>query len=213
MTVSGPALDVLKSFIGGANAQYRAAGLGEYQMRVAKDGSVTIPHRPTPAFKVPAATGDAAADQAAAGASATGTAPAAGAAAPPAGASAGATPPVPADVKRTGPAPKISGLQQGGDNAFKLAWAPVAGAKQYGIWQDGVLLGHVPSPSFAGQVAANASSTIQVDAVLANGSRTALTKALKVARDSSGKLTFGAADGSTAGAPSPAATAPAAAAS
>lgn len=193
-SVSGTSLAVLKSFVASANAQYREAGLGEYQMRVGRDGSVTQPDHPKAAAFTSPAKGDAAGTTAPSSAqptAATQQATAGAAAAAPGAAAASAAPT--GAVKRSGPAPKISGLAQGGADAFKLSWAAVAGAKQYGIWQDGVLLGHVPSPSFAGQVAQGASSTIQVDAVLANGSRTALTTPLRVARGADGKLTFDAA--------------------
>ncbi|MCW2949901.1 MAG: hypothetical protein JWN41_914, partial [Thermoleophilia bacterium] len=41
--MSGDSLRVLRGFIASANAQMRAAGLGEHQMHVAKSGVVTSP--------------------------------------------------------------------------------------------------------------------------------------------------------------------------
>ncbi|MCW2921230.1 MAG: hypothetical protein JWL76_1104 [Thermoleophilia bacterium] len=178
-------MTVLKGFVAQANESYRNAGLGEYQMKLDKHGNVTIPRGHARA--VPSA-GAAAPEQATAGAAATGTAPSAGAA--PAATT--------ADVKRSGAAPAISGLKPTADG-FALEWKPVAGAKQYGVWQDGVLLGHVPSPKFAGAMAPGAGGVLQIDAVLANGTRTALTKAIRIGRDASGKL--GVSDPSAAAAP------------
>ncbi len=197
-------MTVLKGFIAQANESYRNAGLAEYQMRLDKHGNVTIPKVRARARAVPSA-GAAAPEQAAQGAQTTGNAPA-GAAAPP---SAGAAPsPATGAVKRSGTAPAISGLAPTADG-FALEWKPAAGAKQYGVWQNGVLLGHVPNPKFAGTLAPGAGGVLQVDAVLANGARTELTKAIRIGRDASGKL--GVSDPS---APAPAtgagATAPAA---
>jgi hypothetical protein len=177
--MSGESLSVLRNFVAAANAQYREAGLAQYQMHVRADGSVTVPGAHSPAFHAKAKVGPAASASA-------------GAASSQAAAGAAKVDPTGANVKRSGPAPKITDLQQGGTDQFKLGWAPVAGAVKYGIWQDGVLLGHVTDPSFAGQVAAGATGTIQVDAVRADGSRTALTRALVVAHVADGKLTFGA---------------------
>jgi hypothetical protein len=42
----------------------------------------------------------------------------------------------------------------------------------FGAFEDGVLLGHVPSPQFAGALTAGSGGVIQVDAVLASGART-----------------------------------------
>lgn len=172
MSISATSNTVLKSFIAGANAQYRDAGLSQYQMRLQKDGTVTVPGRPAPKFQPAAASGSAAAEQAVEGA-------APGAAAPGA-----------AGPKRTGPAPVVVDLAQGGADSFKMTWKPVAGARQYGIWQDGVLIGHVPSPSFAGQLAQGGSGVIEIDAVRADGTRTALTRALRVTRTAQDKITF-----------------------
>lgn len=186
---------VLKNFLDGANAQYRSAGLGQYQMRLQKDGTVTVPGRPAPEFGAPRGTGSAAADQATAGA-----APA------PAGPAAPAGP-----VKRAGPAPTISVLEQSAADAFTMGWKPIQGAKQYGVWQDGKLIGHVANPTFAGNLAAGASGTIQVDAVRPDGTRTALTRVLRVARTPDGKITFDVpgATGPAEGAPPTAPAAPA----
>ena len=196
-------MTVLKGFIAQANESYRNAGLAEYQMKLDKHGNVTIPTVRARARAVPAA-GEAAPDQATAGAAATGAAHAAGTAAPTAGAAPATTS---NDVKRSGAAPAISGLAPTADG-FALEWKPVTGAKQYGVWQDGVLLGHVPNPTFAGAMAAGAGGVIQIDAVLANGARTALTKAIRIGRDASGKL--GVSDPNAAPAAAPAAAAPAA---
>ena len=198
-SLSGPSLTVLRGFVAQANESYRNAGLGEYQMKLDRHGNVTIPRVRARARAVPSA-GAAAPEQATQGAATPRTAPAAGAA-PSAGAASGT-------VKRAGAAPAISGLAPTADG-FALEWKPVAGAKQYGVWQDGVLLGHVPSPKFAGALAAGAGGVLQIDAVRADGTRTALTKAIRIARDASGKL--GVSDPSAPAAPAGAsATAPAA---
>lgn len=161
---------VLRQFIAGANSQYRAAGLGQYQMRVARDGSVSVPRRPPPTFRPPQPVAGTAPQQASAGAAAT------------------AGPGTPA--RRSGPAPKVVDLRQSGADAFQIEWQPVAGARQYGIWQDGVLLGHVPSPRFAGTLASGASGTIEIDAVRADGTRTELTRALRVSLAGDGRIRF-----------------------
>lgn len=195
-TIAGPSMTVLKGFVAQANESYRNAGLAEYQMRIDKNGNVTIPKVRARARAVPSA-GAAAPEQAVQGAATTGQAPTGAAPSSSDGA-----------VKRAGAAPAISGLAPTADG-FALEWKPVAGARQYGVWQDGVLLGHVPNPKFAGMLAAGAGGVLQVDAVLANGTRTSLTKAIRIGRDASGKL--GVSDPS---APAPAAgasaTAPAA---
>ena len=191
--------DVLRGFISAANKQYRDAGLSEYQMKIERDGSVSIP-RSQAGFKSTSPSGSAAPEQAKAGA-----APAT----PPAGAQ-GASGPDPTKAKRTGQPLKVTDLQQSGSEAFKIAWGPVAGAKQYGVWQDGVLIGHVASPSFAAQLSPGASGVIQVDAVRADGSRTPLTRALRVARTPDGKITFDVPGATPAAAAAGAATAPAA---
>lgn len=190
--MSGESLTVLRRFVAGTNAQLRKAGRAEYQMRVARDGSITVPKMPKPGSR-PAASG---AKEATAGAKAIGAAGAAGAAAPGA-------------IHRTGAAPAISDLQRGADRGFRLAWAPTQGATAYGIWQDGSLLGHVTNPAFAGQLAETGSSVIQIDAVRADGSRSQLTKPLRAGVDASGGVTF-AVDGMEAAPPAGAAAAPAA---
>lgn len=197
MTRTAPTGDqVLRTFIGAANKQYRDAGLGQYQMRVERNGTVTIP-RSQAGFKAPSASGSAAADQAKAGA------------APQQAPSAGAAPGAGAKVKRSGPPPKVVDLQQGGPDAFKIAWQPIPGAKQYGVWQDGTLIGHVTSPSFAANLAAGASGILQIDAVLATGARSNLTRALRVTRTPEGRITFDVPGASPApGAPAPGAPAP-----
>ena len=203
-SMSGESLGVLRSFIAGANAQYRAAGLGEYQLRVKSDGTVDVPDRPAPSFPAPDAAGSAAREQATAGAAAQTGAPPTASAAPPAGA---------ATAAPAGAAPKITGLQQSGADAFRLAWAPVQGAVRYGVWQDGVLIGSVPKPEYAASLAVGASGTIQIDAELAGGKRSAKTPALVASRGADGKLAFDV-PGATkpaAGAAPPATPAPAAA--
>jgi hypothetical protein len=110
-SVSPSSNDVLRGFISAANKQYRDAGLGQYQMRVHKDGTVTVPHA-SAGFKAPAASGSAAPEQAQAGAAP--AAPAAGAQ--------GAAAPDPTKAKRTGQPPKVTDLQQSGSEAFKIAW-------------------------------------------------------------------------------------------
>ncbi len=192
MSLSGPSMTVLRNFVGQANESYRKAGLSEYQMKLDKHGNVTIPNVRARARAVPAA-GEAAAEQATSGAATTANDVKPG-----------------NDVKRSGEAPAVSGLKPTADG-FQLEWKPVAGAKQYGVWQNGVLLGHVPSPSFAGAMAAGAGGVIQIDAVRADGTRTALTKALRIARDASGKLGVSDPSAPTApAAPAAPATAPAA---
>jgi hypothetical protein len=186
--MSGPSMKVLRGFVAAANAQYRDAGLSQYQMKLDRDGNITVPRSRSKGFKPVPGTGSAAAEQASAGA-----APAA----PPAGAATGAAP-------RSGAAPKPNGLTRTADG-FAMKWEPVAGAKQYGIWQDGALLGHVTSPQFAGALAAGSSGVIQVDAVLANGARTELSPPVRIALDASGKLAV-----SDPTKPAPTASAPAA---
>jgi hypothetical protein len=168
--------EVFTRFIAAANQQYRDAGLGQYQMHVRSNGTVDVPHSRA-GFKAPSSSGSAAGEQAKAGAAQ--PAPSAGAAPAPA-----------ANVKRSGPAPQVVDLKQGGVDAFKIAWKPIAGAKQYGVWQDGALIGHVTDPSFAANLAPGASGIIQIDAVLANGTRSALTRALRVTRTPDNKITF-----------------------
>ncbi|MCW2955847.1 MAG: hypothetical protein JWO69_716 [Thermoleophilia bacterium] len=194
-SLSGASMQVLKSFIAGANAQYRAADLGEYQMKVDGSGRVTTPNAPRPG-EAPttsvamAPQGSAAPQQAAAGAAAA----------------------APSGAAPAGAAPRITDIQQGANNAFKLSWAPVDGAKGYGIYENGKLLGHVTDPSFAGQVAAGSRGDIEIDAVRADGSRTAKTPALVVAVGTDGKLAIDVAGGAKQAAAGAAATAPAAAA-
>lgn len=214
--LSGPGLSVLRGFIAASNEQYRKAGLGEYQMRVDRNGRVTQPHRPAPSFRPVPGTGKAAADQAAQGAAQQPAAagatqqPSAGAAQSPAGApSSGAAQPGAA-----GPSPTLTSVKPTADG-FSMTWQPVQGARQYGIWVDGALVGHVPKPSFAGTLAPGGGGAIQVDAVLADGSRTEPTTPLALVRDAQGKLAVRDPRNGTAPAPTPAAsaTAPAAPAS
>jgi len=166
-------MTVLKGFIAQANESYRNAGLSEYQMKLDKHGNITIPTVRARAKAAPAA-GAAAPEQAATGAATTGTA------APTAGAA-------PAAAQRAGAAPAIAGLKPTADG-FELSWKAVTGAKQYGIYRDGVLLGHVPSPKFAATLAAGRDGVIQIDAQLANGARTELTNPVRIGRDANGKL-------------------------
>jgi hypothetical protein len=173
--MTGPSMKVLRGFVAAANAQYRDAGLDQYQMKLDRDGNITVPRSRSKRFKPVPGTGTAAADQAS-----TGAAPATR----PSGAKTGAAP---GAAVRSGAAPKLNGLAPTADG-FAMKWAPVAGAKQYGIWQDGVLLGHVPSPQFAGALTAGSGGVIQVDAVLASGARTELMPPVRIARDASGKL-------------------------
>jgi hypothetical protein len=156
-SISGPGAQVLRGFIAAANAQYREAGLGEYQMRLRSDGTVSTPDAPAPEFEQPSSTGTAASEQAAAGAS---------------------------EAARSGDAPTVTSLQQSADG-FALRWEAVADAKAYGIWVDGQLVGTVPEPAFDGTLAAGASGVVQVDAVRADGTRTALTEPLQVGAGSS----------------------------
>lgn len=200
--ISGPGLSVLRGFIAASNEQYRKAGLGEFQMRVDSHGRVTTPRRRTPRFKPVPGTGSAASEQAAQGArvrAAPAAAPAGTATAQPAAATA---------------APTFTSLKPTRDG-FSMTWQPVQGAAQYGIWIDGALVGHVPKPAFAGTLDAGAAGVVQVDAVLANGSRTQQTAPLGLVRDAAGKLSVR--DPRTAQAPAApaagAATAPAAPAS
>jgi hypothetical protein len=167
--------EVFTRFIDAANKQYRDAGLSQYQMRVERNGTVSVPHS---GFKRPNTSGSAAGDQARQGAS------------PQKAPSAGAAPADPAKVKRSGAAPKVVDLQQGGADAFKIGWQAVAGAAKYGVWQDGVMIGTVTDPSFAANLAPGASGIIQIDGIRADGTHTALTRALRVTRTADGKITF-----------------------
>ena len=174
-------MTVLRGFIASANAQYRKAGLGEYQMRVGADGSVTVPDRPAPEFKRSTPAGTAAPDQASAGAATQQSAAAAPA----------------ADANRAGAAPTFTSLKPTA-SGFAIRWDKVDGAKQYGIWIDGALVGHVPAPSFDGTIKPGTGGTFQVDAVRADGTRTPLTRGIRLDRTANGKLQV--ADGSGAGA-------------
>lgn len=198
--MSGPSLTVLRQFVAGANAQYRAAGLGAYQMRVSRTGTVTVPRRPKAAFRSPQGTERAGAEQARAGARAR---PA------PTGTGAAATP-VSRATSRTGAAPAVTGLRPTGQDSFDLAWAPAPGAVRYGIWQDGRLIGHVPSPRFIGVLAAGSAGVIQVDAVREDGTRSELTRPLRVHRGADGTMGFAAAAPQQADAAAPVGASPAA---
>jgi hypothetical protein len=185
--MSGDSLSVLRGFISAANSQLRAAGLGEHQMHVSSTGKVTTPDAPSPTFHSKAG---------AAGPAASST----GAKQSSAGASKVA-------------APQPTGVEHGGADAFRISWKPVPGATSYGVWQDGKLIGSVTEPAFAGQLAANSKGTIQIDAVLANGTRSARTPALVVTRPGTATLAYSGAmaqamAGAAAAAPA-AATAPA----
>lgn len=162
-SVANTSRSVLTSFLAAANAQYREAGLGQYQMRVARDGSVSMPHRPRPTFKAPSAGGDAASAQASDGAAATAEA-----------------------IKRSGAAPTVRGAATA--DGFQLQWSGIQGAKDYGIWQDGVLIGHVPKPSFIGKLAAGAAGVIQIDARRADGTRSELSTPLRTVRGADGRV-------------------------
>lgn len=201
--LSGPGLTVLRGFIAASNEQYRKAGLGEYQMRVDRNGRVTQPDRPTPRFKPVPGTGSAAPDQAAQGAA---PQPTAAPQPQPSAGPSGAVPPATA-----APAPTVTSVEPTSDG-FAMTWQQVQGARQYGVWIDGALVGHVPKPSFAGTLAAGSAGAIQVDAVLADGSRTQPTAPLALVRDATGKLAVRdpRAESATAAAPAGAATAPAA---
>lgn len=157
--ITGPGRDVLERFVEGANAQYRAAGLAEHQIKLDRRGQLVLPGASRTRFRTPSASGSAAPEQASASAAA---------------------------IRRSGAAPAVSDLKQRGTDEFQLAWKPVQGAARYGIWQDGKLMGHVTDPSFAGKVASGTSNVLQVDAVRADGTRTALTKPLKVTQGPSG---------------------------
>jgi len=184
MSVTNPeSMRVLRSFISGANAQYRSAGMGDFQMHVHKDGSVTQTHRTAPEFKQPSTTGAA---QAQAGASSSGSAA-------PGSASTSSPSPAPAPSTATRGAPTISDVKKVGADGFALTWSPVAGAAKYGIWQNGVLAGYVTSPSFAGSVATDTKSVLQIDAVTAAGVHSARTGALQVTRAANGAIFFAAA--------------------
>lgn len=172
---------VLKAFLAGANAQYREAGLGEYQLRLRADGSVHAPDAPP-------------AGQARAGAAAA-AAPGASAASGAATGAASSSPAGPADAARAGAAatpagaaPTLAQVDSPSADSVRLTWQPVPGAARYGIWQDGQLIGSVPNPSFAAQIAANATSVIQIDAELAGGRRSPRTPAVQVSRSGDGRV-------------------------
>jgi hypothetical protein len=162
--MSGDSLSVLRGFVSAANAQYRAAGLGEHQMRVSSTGKVTTPSAPDPSFKDKASPASSTTQTSAAKQSTAGAAQVA--------------------------APQPTAVENGGTDAFRISWKPVAGATAYGIWQDGKLIGSVSQPSFAGQLAPDSKGTIQIDAQLANGARSARTPALVVTRTGSAALAF-----------------------
>lgn len=191
-------MTVLRGFVAGANAQYRAAGLGEYQMHVDSKGRVSTPNAPAPKFKPVSGTGNAASAQAADGASASSSTASASAA--PAGDAPAAA--------RAGAAPTLTGLKPTADG-FTMTWQPVKGATKYGIYVDGKLVGHVPKPTFTGTIPAGTGGVMQVDAVAANGTRTAMTAPIRLDMDASGKLSASDPNAAEQGA----ATAPAAAGS
>jgi hypothetical protein len=172
---------VLRGFVSASNAQYRRAGLDEYQMRVHADGRVTVPNRPDPEFNPVKGTGSAAAQQAQAGAAQQGAAPSAGAV--PSGAAA----PGDGGAARAGSAPRFTSLKPT-PKGFALRWEAVPGAEKYGIYVDGALVGHVPKPSFDGTVGVGTGGVIQVDAVAADGTRTQPTAPMHVARVKDGTL-------------------------
>jgi hypothetical protein len=190
--MSGDSLRVLRGFVSAANAQLRAAGLGEHQMRVTKGGQVTTPsvvaELKAKAAALPASGSSNGSAQATRGASTIG-------------------------------APVATSLQSSGSDAFRITWGAVQGATRYGIWQNGALLGYVTDPRFAGNLAAGSSGTIQVDAVLATGAHSAKSAALAVSRAGSAAIAFAgpmaetAAAAQAASAASTAAAAPAPAAS
>ncbi len=168
-SISGPAAAVLRGFIAAANAQYREAGLSDYQLKLRSDGTVTTKHRHAARFKAQSAASSSGTQQASDGAAATTTTSSSAA------------------MTRSGAAPTISSLKPT-DTGFALQWQAVTGAKQYGIWIDGALIGTVTNPQFAGTLDKGSSGVIQVDAVLTNGTRTALTTAVKLTRGSDGTV-------------------------
>lgn len=158
---------VLKAFIAGTNATYREAGLSEYQLRVRTDGSVDAPNAP-------------AAGQARAGARSASAAPAGTAAAGSAQTGAATT--------VAGAPPTLTKVDAPSTDSVRLTWEAVPGATRYGIWQDGQLIGSVPDPSFVAKIAANGSSTLEIDAELAGGRRSPKTPAVQVARTGEGPV-------------------------
>lgn len=180
-------MTVLRGFIAKSNEQYRKAGLEEFQMRVERDGSVTIPTRAARSQAV-RARANAAAAQATAGAAqaTTGSAQASSGAVPSAPTQASTTSGV-SDVPRTGAAPQITAMKPT-KAGFNMSWKPVTGAVKYGIWVGGSLIGEVPKATFIGTIEPGSGGIIQVDSVAKDGTRSELSRALVVARTSSGEL-------------------------
>jgi hypothetical protein len=124
----------------------------------------------SPAASANAAGGSSGSAQAASGAdqaSAKGAAGAAGAA----GASG-----APGPVSNAVPVPQIAIAKIVQPGVIGVGWNPVPNAVAYGIYENGKLIGHVTSPVFAAKIAGTVN--FQVDAVMADGTRSAKTKVI-----------------------------------
>ncbi len=100
----------------------------------------------------------------------------------------GAQPNVPAAATATAATepPTIRGLQPTKNFGFTLHWQPVAGAVRYGVWQDGRLLGTVPSPSFSAQVGTGNAAILEIDAEFADGRRGPRSPLVAIRRGATG---------------------------
>lgn len=172
MRIDSISTNVLRGFIAKSNEQYRSAGLSQFQMRVERDGSVTIPGviskrgRPNSQLfrnQKNVTNGRSGASGARRG----------------------------ANIQSVSP-PQISSIKKTNDG-FAIQWQPVDGAMMYGVWIDGQLAGNVKDPSFSAAIAAGKNGTIQIDAVTKGGTRTQRTPRIVAERTATGELKISAA--------------------
>lgn len=151
-----PSTIVLRRFIAGANAQYRAAGLSAHQLRVDDDGTVHAARFDSSRTPRSMAGRDSMSVR---------------------------------DARR-GASMQVTSRRSTGGGGFEVAWRPVTGAKRYGVYQDGVLLGHVPHPRFAGTVTSGMAGSLRFDAVLPSGVRSARSSPVRVVGLRGGAVDF-----------------------
>ena len=78
------------------------------------------------------------------------------------------------------PTPVPQGVKRDGDK-FAVIWKPVQGAVQYGIYENGKLIGHTPDPLFGATAPPGVEGVVlEVDAVDAQGKRSARTKPIPI---------------------------------
>lgn len=73
-------------------------------------------------------------------------------------------------------APRFTEAKQPDKESIALAWQPVGGAVAYGVYQDGKLIGHVTDPTFTAKITGSEALLLEIDAVSADGSRSARTQ-------------------------------------